>query len=140
VTTGIALLLLLQTAACSTVGYRSRFESPDRLDAQSPPPGEAIFAKCYLNDGRLYVLDQWTFDREAGTIRGHGIRYGVDREIGDKGAFVFSISEVATLEVVRAERVWRDAVNIPILVTAVIVLAAGAFIGIGIARGMGNIK
>jgi hypothetical protein len=57
------------------------------------------FLKCHMKDGHVIVLEAWTVDDVAKTVRGYGLEYDVNRErIGPLEAKVVRLDDVVLVE------------------------------------------
>jgi len=93
----MALAIMGATAACQTV-YEAHFVQPNNLKRLNELKDKP-FLKCHMRSGNVVVLEAWTVDDVANTIRGYGIEYGRDRElVGQAEARVVPLADVALLE------------------------------------------
>ncbi len=93
-----ALVLACATSACGKTLYEAHFVKPDDL-ATLTKLKDKPFLKCHMRSGHLVVLEAWTIDDIANTVRGYGIEYDLDREeVGRLEAKVVPLADVVLLE------------------------------------------
>ena len=90
----LASLMLLAAVGC--VQRLSRAVSPP--DAMRTVDRQAPFLKVHMRDGSLYALSPWAADEAERRVTGTGTRYGVDRQVQERGTFSVSVDSVALFE------------------------------------------
>jgi hypothetical protein len=74
---GVLILFLLSFSACGPTRV-IRVQTPPDSNLISP---KAKFLKVYMNDGSLYVLDEWIIDDKGNTVTGTGRYFGIKRNL-----------------------------------------------------------
>jgi len=92
---GISLAAVVLAPACKNTTIREDV-------SQQPPQRETVdgnkpILKAHMDDGDVYVLEQWTI---LGTdvVRGTGHKYDAKRRLDNKGKYAIPIDEVALFE------------------------------------------
>lgn len=89
----VLVAAVLQGGCIHTLERRfARPQSTSSLDHSSK------FLKAHMQDGELYVLQDWSVDGIHGVVRGTGAHYDVRRDLLGRGAFAVPISKVALFE------------------------------------------
>src|SRR5206468_500514 len=93
---------ILLHGGCSSVIWQARFRTPAQFAAR---PVDAPFVKCHLRDGRVYLLQQWTVDRDGGVIRGTGTLFDAARRPVGDGPYTVPLRDLALVETNRPEEI-----------------------------------
>ncbi len=115
----LAILLLLASGCAQTVLNRSVYRLSD--NELNSPDAKAKILKVHMNDGTLYVLNEWSFSGEAEIVMGHGDYYNFNRRLlssnkkeKDSPAYEIPYSEVSLIETNKLERDGRNLLGISI--------------------------
>jgi len=87
-------LCTIVLAACSTAVYGPKIHAPTDVPPPAAVHGGAL--KAHLNSGELVVFDTWRQIDSA--IAGHGVRYGVQRQLLGAGELTLPLDSIALLE------------------------------------------
>ena len=77
--------------------------SPSRIDRTTSPPNEIIYKtgseevpylKLHMNNGELYVLQNWEINEETNLVTGTGRHMNLNRETLSKGEFSISLKQI----------------------------------------------
>src|SRR4051812_25956451 len=102
----IAAAATLSAGCRNFLVWRAGFQTPKEFAAR---PVDAPFVKIHLRDGRVYLLDEWSFDQEERVIKGQGTHFDAARRPLSEGTHRIPMGEVALIETNRPQSVTSPA-------------------------------